>query len=391
MFIETTATKKIKELRKRIRGVSGGTSASKTISIIIWLIGYAQTKPNQLISIISESMPHLKRGAVRDFLNILQEHKYYKDERWNKTDFIYTFESGSKIEFFSADQPSKVRGPRRDVLFINEANNVSYETYTQLEIRTKDIIWLDWNPISEFWFYSEILNKRDCDFLTLTYRDNEALGRSIIDTIEARKANNSWWRVYGEGQLGEAEDLIYRGWQTIDSIPHEAKLEGYGLDFGYTNDPTAIVAVYKHNGGYLLDEITYQKGLNNKQIADILLNIEQGLVIADSAEPKSIDEISSYGISIIGAKKGKDSVKQGIQYLQQQKISVTKKSTNILKEQRNYLWLKDKDGKPINEPIPIYDHSLDAVRYRICNFIETGNEIKVDFPEDNLFLKGGFY
>lgn len=390
MFIETTATKKIKQLRKRIRAVAGGTSASKTISIMIWLIGYAQSTENELLSVVSETLPHLKRGAIRDFLNIMQEHHYFKDDRWNKTDFIYTFETGSKIEFFSADQPSKVRGPRRDVLFINEANNISYETYTQLEIRTKKIIWLDWNPIAEFWFYTEVMGKIDSDFITLTYKDNEALEESIVQTIESRKSNAGWWKVYGEGQLGEAEGLIFKGWKMIDEIPHEAKLEGYGLDFGYTNDPTAIVAVYKHNGGFLLDEIAYQKGLSNKQIADILSNIERGLVIADSSEPKSIDEIAGYGISIIGATKGKDSVLQGIQYLQGQKISVTKRSTNILKEQRNYLWLTDKDGKPVNEPSPIYNHSIDAIRYRICNFMQLEKVEVAKFPEDNLF-SGGFY
>jgi phage terminase large subunit len=293
----------------------------------------------------------------------MQEHAYFQDSRWNKTDYIYTFESGCKIEFFSADQPGKVRGPRRDVLFINEANNISYETYTQLEIRTKKVIWLDYNPVSEFWVYTDILGKQECDFVTLTYKDNEALDKAIIAAIESRMHNKLWWQVYGLGQLGEVEGRIYKDWQVIDEIPHEAQLTRYGLDFGYTNDPTAIVAIYRYNEGFILDEITYQKGLSNKNIADILINLPSALVIADSAEPKSIDEIKEYGVTILPSQKGPGSVNQGIQYIQQQRISVTKRSINLLKEYRNYLWLTDKEGKILNEPQDFLNHQLDAIRY----------------------------
>ncbi len=300
---------------------------------------------------------------MRDFLLIMESHNYFKDANWNKTDYVYTFETGSKIEFFSADQPGKVRGPRRDVLFINEANNISYETYTQLEVRTKDIIWLDWNPIGEYWWYSEVVPHQPHDFLTLTYKDNEALDPNIVAAIEVRKHNKNWWRVYGEGLLGEYEGKIFTNWLTLDDIPHEARLERYGLDFGYSNDPTAIVAVYSYNGGYILDEITYQKGLSNKQIADVLMNQPSALVVADSAEPKSIDELTTYGVNILPANKGQGSVLQGIQYVQDQKISMTKRSINLIKEYRNYLWEKDKEGKIINEPSPIFNHLLDATRY----------------------------
>jgi phage terminase large subunit len=350
-------------LRKRIRVVCGGTGAGKTIAILLWLIDHAQTNKDLTISVVSESFPHLKRGAIRDFMMIMEEHNYFQEASWNKTDCIYQFSTGSKIEFFSADQPGKVRGPRRDILFINEANNISYETYTQLEVRTKEIIFLDFNPVSEFWFYTEILNKRECDFITLTYRDNESLAPQIVQAIEARRENRNWWLVYGEGQLGVAEGRIYRDWATIDEIPHEARLERYGMDFGYSNDPTAIVAIYYHNGGYILDQITYQKGLSNKQIADVLNNNDKALVIADSAEPKSIDEIMSYGVMIQPSQKGTGSVLQGIQYVQQQRISVTKRSVDILKEYRNYLWQTDKEGKIINEPEVIFNHMMDSCRY----------------------------
>lgn len=384
MFLETTATTKIRKLTKRVRGIAGGTSASKTISILIWLIKYAQDYDNKIISVVSETFPHISRGSMRDFLNIMQTHNYFKDGAWNKTDHVYTFETGSKIEFFSADQPGKVRGPRRDVLFINEANNISYETYTQLEIRTKDIVWLDWNPVSEFWWYTEVQLNQDVDFLILTYKDNEALDPQIAQAIEARRHNKNWWRVYGEGLLGEAEGRIYTGWNTdIDDIPYEARLERYGLDFGYSNDPTAIVAIYYYNGGYILDEVCYLKGLSNKNIADLLISQPKGLVVADSAEPKSIDEIRSYGVSIIAAQKGSGSVLQGIQYVQDQKISVTKRSTNLIKEYRNYLWLTDKEGKIINEPQDYLNDCLDALRYGM----ETFRPLHDDWDDVNTGLR----
>ena len=305
---------------------------------------------------------------MRDFLSIMQEHRYYKDASWNRTDCIYTFETNSIMEFFSADQPGKVRGPRRDVLFINEANNVTYETYTQLEVRTKNIVWLDWNPVSEFWWYEEVMPNQDVDFLILTYKDNEALDPRLVEAIEVRKGNKNWWKVYGLGELGDAEGRIYKDWQVIDEIPHEASLRRYGLDFGYTNDPTVIIAIYYYDGGYILDEICYNYGLSNKDIAD-RLNVESpAMVMADSAEPKSIAEIKKYRINIVPSKKAQGSVNQGIQFVQQQRISVTKGSLNLLKEYRNYLWITDKDGKIINEPQGFLNHAMDAVRYGMDSF-----------------------
>jgi len=365
MFQSTTATKKLAKLHKRIKAIQGGTSASKTISILLLLIDKAQTDTSPtLTSVVSESLPHLKKGAMRDFLMIMEEHRYFNESRWNRSDLVYTFETGSKIEFFSTDQPVKVRGPRRDRLFINEANRVPLETFDQLEVRTKDEIWLDWNPTAEFWVYTDIIGHRDdVDHLILTYKDNEALDQQIVDSIEKRKGLTGWWKVYGLGQLGEVEGKIYKGWQQIDELPHEARLERYGLDFGYTNDPTAIVAIYSYNGGFILDEIAYSTGLTNREIADILNNTERALVMADSAEPKSIDEIRTYGVNIMPVKKGRDSVNQGIQFVQSKRISVTKRSFNIWKEYMNYMWEIDKDGRIINVPSHRFSHSMDAVRY----------------------------
>ena len=367
MYQETTAFQKIKKLNSRIRAVCGGTSASKTISILIWCIAYAQTVPNQLISVVSQTLPHLKKGAIRDFLNIMNAQNYFKDNSWNKTNYTYTFENKSQIEFFSVDEPSKVRGPRRDVLFMNECNEIPFETYTQLEIRTKNIIYLDWNPVSSFWFYDELLGKENVDFITLTFEDNEGLDENIRQAILSRKGNNNWWKVYGMGLLGESENRIYKNWKQTDEIPHEAKLVRYGLDFGYTNDPSSLVAIHYWNGAYILDEILYQKGLSNKNIADAMISLEKALCMADSAEPKSIDEIKSYGILIMPVSKGQGVKNQGIQFIQEQKIYVTKRSVNLWKEYNNYLWQSDKDGKILNIAQDFLDHAMDSVRYAFDN------------------------
>jgi phage terminase large subunit len=366
-FKAVTATHKLLKLDKRIRAAAGGTSASKTISILLILIDKAQSKKGLLISVVSESLPHLKRGVMRDFINIMEGHNYFKETNWNRTDFIYTFETGSRIEFFGVDSPDKVRGPRRDILFMNEANNCPLESFEQLEVRTKDEIWLDWNPTNEFWFYTEILPYRtaDLDFITLTYKDNESLDPNIVRSIESRKHNTGWWKVYGLGELGEVEGKIYKDWAIIDEIPHEARLERYGLDFGYANDPASLVAIYFYNGGYIVDELLHRTHMPNRKVADYINNSvnPNALIIADSAEPKSIAEMQEYGLNIIGAQKGPGSRNQGIQYVQDQRMSVTKKSTNVIKAYRNYMWRTDKDGTIINIPDHSFSDAMDAIRY----------------------------
>lgn len=368
-FQVTTATKKLLKLNKRIKAVCGGTSGSKTISILMILIDKAGSNENLKIDAMSESYPHLEAGLIADFKKIMIEQGYWKDTLWNETKHFYTFETGSVLQFISIDKLGKAHGPRRDILFLNEANNIAYAIFDQLEIRTRLEIWLDWNPSSEFWYYTEIKNKVDHDFITLTYLDNEALAPQLRERIESKRGNKNWWQVYGLGQLGEVEGKIYKDWQIIDELPHEARLERRGIDFGYTNDPTAIIDVYKYNGGFILDEVTYQKGLSNKNISDILSNKEKILGIADSAEPKSIDELLAYGHNILPANKGPGSVNQGIQLVQDQRISVTKHSLNLIKEYRNYLWKTDRDGKIINEPEGGNDHLMDALRYALSSFV----------------------
>lgn len=392
-YIQTTATTRVTKLFKRIRGLQGGTSASKTISALIYLIAKGQhDKVPTLTSVVSESFPHLRRGAMRDFLNIMQEHGYYEEDRWSRTDYTYTFETGSKIEFFSADQPSKVRGPRRERLFINEANNVPYETFVQLEIRTRDFIMLDWNPVGSFWFHEELLGQRDdVEMIILTYRDNEALDPAIIRSIEARQGNKNWWKVYGLGEVGDVEGRIYTNWQIIDEIPHEARLLRRGLDFGYSVDPSVIADVYEYNGGYILDERLYRTGQSNKQLADYLLNLERSdtLVIADSAEPKSIDELKLHGVNVLPAEKGKDSVNYGIQLIQDKQVSITKRSVNGIKEYREYMWKTDNDGKSVGVPDKSADHFLDAIRYAISSD-QPSNKVHSYKPRNMLKQKYGY-
>lgn len=381
-FLDTTSTKKVFALRQRIRAVTGGTSASKTISILIWIIDYCQSKQNKekLVTIVSESYPHLEKGAMLDFELIMKDRGYWNDARWNQTKHTYTFETGNKLEFYSVDNAGKAHGPRRDVLFLNECINLGFKIVDQLIVRTRETVWMDWNPSEDFWFYSEMQpNRSDIDFITLTYKDNEALDGVTIKEIESHKNNKAWWTVYGEGKLGVVAARIYSGWALVDDIPHEARLERYGLDFGYTNDPTAIVALYRYNGGYILDEVKFLKGLSNKQIADIFTNLPKALVVADSSEPKSIDEIKDNDINIIGAKKGADSIKYGIQFVQDQQISVTKRSTNILKEYRNFFWMKNREDEIINIPEAGFDHTMDALRYAFSSLRETG--ITEEYPE----------
>lgn len=385
MYKKTQATDRLLSLKKRIKAIAGGTSASKTISILLILIDKAQSdKEATLTSVVSESIPHLKRGAMRDFLNILKEHGYYDEGSWNRTDSIYTFDSGSKIEFFNADASDKLRGARRDRLFINEANNISKDAFDQLEVRTRQEVWLDWNPTYEFWFYTDVLPERsnDIDFITLTYKDNDALDESTVSAIEARKGNKNWWQVYGLGQLGEVEGRVYTDWQIVDDIPHEARLERRWLDFGYTNDPTAIGSVYYFNGGYILHEEVYNHGLSNKQIADILQGLyrPQTIIVADSAEPKSIDELKNHGCIVIPANKGRDSVRQGIGLVQAQRISVTKSSTNIISEYRSYMWDTDREGKNINQPVKGNDHHMDGIRYALTNLLDRPKPTRVYKP-----------
>ena len=367
MLKRTTAINKILALKKRIKIIQGGTSAGKTFGILPILIDKAAKKGGLEISVVAESIPHLRRGALRDFLKIMKWTNRFVDDRFNKSLLKYEFANGSFIEFFSADDSSKLRGARRDILYVNECNNVNFEAYNELSIRTKQEVYLDFNPANEFWV-EEIKEDKEADFIILTYKDNEALDEGIVDQIEKNrlKAETStywrnWWKVYGLGELGMLEGVVFSNWKQIDTIPKEARLVGIGLDFGYTNDPTSCIEIYKHNEKRILNEIVYQTGMLNSDIANKLP--KDVPVYADSAEPKSIADIQRYGITIKGVTKGRDSINYGIDVMQRENYLVTSNSTNLIKELRSYCWDTDKTGKRLNKPIDNYNHAIDAVRY----------------------------
>lgn len=394
MFKYTTAIKKLRKLTKRIREVPGGTSAGKTFGILPILIDVAARTPLLEISVVSESVPHLKRGAIKDFKKIMKDTNRWISDHWHGTDLKYTFSNDAYIEFFSADQEDKVRGPRRNILYINECNNISFETYHQLAIRTDMHVWLDYNPTQEFWVHTELNNDPDVEKIILTYKDNEALSEVLVKEIEKARtkafydefADNlfneaniknkywaNWWKVYGLGLVGSLEGVIFKNWQTINEIPKEAKLISYGMDFGFTNDPTTLIACYKYNNELIFDEMIYQTGLLNSDIINFIkANCNKSVYIyADSAEPKSIEEIKRSGVAITGAIKGQDSVVFGINYLQGFQIKVTSSSINMIKELRNYTWDVDKTGKKLNKPIDAFNHTIDAMRYSISSMVTT--------------------
>jgi phage terminase large subunit len=368
MFLRTTSTNKILKLKKRVRIIQGGTSAAKTYGILSVLIARASAIHGLEVSVVAESIPHLRRGALKDFIKLMKWMNKWHENQFNKSLLTYQFLNGSSFEFFSADDSSKLRGARRDVLYINECNNVTFESYNELAIRTKKAIYLDFNPANEFWVHTELKDEQDSDFLILTYKDNEALDNSIVQQIEKNrlKAETSaywanWWRVYGLGEIGMLEGVIFSNWKTIDILPKEANLIGIGLDFGYTNDPTAIIEIYNYNGTRIINELKYQTGMLNSDIANALP--KHVPVYADSSEPKSIEEIKRYGITIKGVTKGKDSINYGIDVMQRNEYLITSNSTNLIKELRAYCWDTDKQGTRLNKPIDTNNHAIDALRY----------------------------
>ena len=388
MLQKTTAQNKISKLKKRVRIVRGGTSASKTFSIIPFLIDYAVKNPLSEISVVAETIPHLKRGALRDFLKIMEMIGMYDSNNFNKSSLVYVFTNGSYIEFFSADSESKLRGARRDVLFVNECNNITWEAYYQLAIRTRRFIYLDYNPVSEFWVDKELINDIDTDFIVLTYKDNEALDLSIIKEIEKAKEKaltstywQNWWNVYGLGQIGSLQGTIFNNWNQCECIPEGAEFISYGMDWGFTNDPTTLIEVYRYNGELYVNELIYQTGLTNSDIVLRMneLNINRYAdIIADSAEPKSIEDVYRGGYkNIYPASKGADSIRNSIDTLQQFTINITKASTNLIKEFRTWRWAVDKEGKQLGTPIDKDNHAIDALRYVALNKINKSSKIEL--------------
>lgn len=358
--------------RYRVIANKGGTRSGKTYSLVSLFISVAVAgKKIREIDIVSESMPHLKRGALNDFNEILDREQLVDgvDYESNLSDHVYTFNSGTKIRFFSSDDWGKVKGSKRDVLYINECNRIDYEIYRQLAVRTTECIFLDWNPDTEFWYELKGVQSKDSTKeIHSTYKDNPFLSDVQIAEIESNKDDENWWKVYGLGLTGRPQGVIYKRWEQVDAIPDYAELVGRGLDFGFTNDPTSIVDVYRADGELWLDERCYRINLTNDKIAEFLRPLP-GCTVADSAEQKSIAEIKNYGVRWIEpAIKGADSIRAGIQILQRYKMNVTKRSLNLINEIRNYKWKEDKiTGELLNVPIDKYNHALDAVRYVALN------------------------
>jgi phage terminase large subunit len=334
-------------------------------------------------------MPHLRRGAIRDFINIMKSTGRYYEDHFNKTSLTYNFANGSYIEFFSADAPDKLKGARRDILYINECNHVSYEAYQQLSIRTHQEIYLDYNPDRQFWAITEVAFEPDAEKIILRYTDNEALSQSTIEQFEINRQKSltseywtNWCKVYIDGEVGSLEGVIFNNWSLIDYIPEEAELIGIGLDFGFTNDPTAAIAVWKADGVYYLDELFYQTGMLNSFINSMLLecNISKSIEIwADNSDQKSIKELKNYGWRIAAVTKGPDSIVWGISIMQEYTFMVTRRSQNLVEELQNYQWIKDTTGMKTNKPIDAFNHAIDATRYLFMMKLGKRNMNKTPF------------
>lgn len=353
--------------RKKV--VQGGTSAGKTYGIIPILIDKAIKNPRLKITIVAETIPAVKDGALQIFKDVMLD-----TGRWNEKNFIsspmqYTFSNGTVIQFKSFDTDGKAKASgKRDILFLNEANHIPFLIADALMIRSKET-WIDFNPDNEFWAHTEVLKEPNAEFLLLTYKDNDACPRETIEDLEIKKEKaktskywENWCKVYIDGEIGSLDGVIFNNYNLIDIIPPEAVLIGYGLDFGYSNHPSALIEVYKYNDLRILNELLYQKEMSNLRISKY---IKTKLVCyCDEAEPKSKDELRLYGVNAVAAKKGHDSINYGIQVMQGQNYLVTKSSTNLINELRKYSWDKDRrTGEQLNKPIDDYNHAIDAIRY----------------------------
>ena len=378
-FEMTTTVEKMLSMTARKKVVQGATSSGKTYGIIPILYDRCLEFERIKVTIVAETLPAVKEGAIDIFKNFMYDSFRWVDDYWNATALIYTLKNGSKIQFKSFDSVGKAKSSgKRDILFLNEANHIAYEIADALIIRSREV-WMDFNADSEFWAHTQILTEPNSEFLKLTYLDNEAIPPETLEDLLNRKAkaeleekNNqkgywwNWWQVYGLGEIGSLQGVVFSGWKTIDFLPENAKLVGRGMDFGYTNDPTTMADIYMLDGNYIFDEKLYKTGLTNQEIWREFkaLGLDNSIyTVADSAEPKSIQELTNLGMKIIGATKGADSIMYGIQRMQEVKFSVTARSLNLIKELRSYSWATDREGKELNKPIDSQNHIIDGIRY----------------------------
>lgn len=360
----------------------GGTRSGKTWSLLQLCATLATHCDGILISVVGETVPFLKRGAIRDFQSMMG--RAWNKDKWNATDMIYTFDNGSQIEFFSADNEGKVHGSARDILFINECYFVDWEIYRQLNVRTRELVFLDYNPRSRFWVDDKILGKPNVALIHSTYKDNPYLNDRQRKEIEANKDDANWWRVYGLGEIGSVEGLIYTRWATVPEMPSPFKREFYCIDFGFTNDPTAILRVRLSGGELWVEELAYRTAMLNADIVECLQNNNvprNADIVCDSAEMKSIVDINNVGgYRAKPCVKGRGSIVSGISAVQAYQINVTKNSLGVIDELRNYSWKHDANGEHINEPIDRYNHALDALRYGVTTFLQSRPRICTPRP-----------
>jgi phage terminase large subunit len=378
-FTVTTALQKMMAMQGRKKVIQGATSSGKTYGIIPILYDKCIETPRIKVTVVAETLPAVKEGCVDIFKNFMMDEGRFNDAQWNATELVYTSRNRSKIQFKSFDSVGKAKAAgKRDILFLNEANHIPYPIADALIIRSQEV-WLDFNADSEFWAHTEILQQPHSEFLKLTYKDNEAMPSATYDDLMYKQSKAlaeeaaghrgywwNWWQVYGLGEIGSLQGVVFNNWHQCDYVPEHAKLLGYGLDYGYRNDPTALVAIWYADNTYYLDELIYQTGLLNKEISNKMkaLNVDPfQSIIADSAEPKSNAELRVEGWRILDAKKGADSVVYGVSKMQELDLRVTKRSLNLIKEFRNYTWATDRDGNPMNKPIDAYNHAIDAIRY----------------------------
>ena len=376
-FIYTTAIHKMRKLNKGIKVIQGGSSAGKTWGIIPILIDKAIKQPGLEISIVSETIPHLRRGALKDFLKIMKLTGRYIDKNYNKTMLKYTFSNGSYIEFFSADDDSKLRGARRDILYINECNNVAFESYTELAIRTQGEKWLDYNPTAKFWVHKELIGLPDVDFIILSYMDNEALPPNVLKDFEIAKEkakNSTYWKnwcdVYIDGKIGKLEGTIFNDWEFINIKPERFKNYVYGVDFGFTHK-MSLVKVWYHEDEIFIEPLIYEAGLTaNAMIARFNgLNIDKKAdMLCDWSRPEMISDLQLAGYNAMNADK---KVLAGINAVNEAKV-YAKEDEGLRFEYENYKWKKIND-ELVDEPVKVNDEHMDAIRYAVIyikdNFI----------------------
>lgn len=397
-FKRTTAINKLLRLKKRKKIIQGGTWAGKTFGIIPVMINKASSYPGKEMTVVCETVPAVKKGPMAIFIKVMQITGRWNEDGWHATDRKYTFANGSYIEFQAFDNIGKAKqaGKRTD-LFINEAQYVKFEIADALMTRSTEDIWIDFNPTLKFWAHEEVVPQKDAEFLLLKYTDNEACPQTVIDDLQMKlekayynpdgnrkdpaNIKNKYWanwcKVYIDGEIGSLEGVIFENWDKIASVPPGAQLLGGGMDFGFTQDPTTLIAAYRWNGKIIFDEVIYRKGLGNGDIAGLAKGFK-GMIYADSAEPKSIKDLKAYGLKIKGADKGPDSIRFGISLLQEEEFLVTERSLNLISELMAYCWDTDKHGKQIAKPIDAFNHAIDAMRYfAIMVLKKKGNSIKI--------------